>query len=392
MNQLASHHPEQADAEYSANVVSGARAILMVTGGELCGARMNLVRGKTYSVGGDETYDIVLRGAVVDGSSMQITVNADRVIVTHSDRDESSVAAYHDELSFGSSTFAILQSEELSTRSLLAASMPVDADLFDNMDGVACANADAANIATPVDVLSANDTRGKRQHRFMRPLVYSALIMVVGGLSVFAYSVWQGGAFTKSVAAIIPVESLLADAGFEHLHVDRSTNTAVISGYVQSRQDALSLAQLVAAQGESVLNRVKVDAEIRDQIENVLRVNGIVGLVESIGNGAFVANTQLPLGSQLDDLQGLIERDVPSVASFTVNNQVPVVKPVNDPIQLDSGKRVVLVNSEKPSYVVTEDESRYFVGSILPGGYRITNITSGRVLLEKQGKTTELKF
>jgi len=393
VSMLAPHTSDKVTTPVASADLSVARAVLMVTGGELSGARMYLDIGHGYSVGADEVCDIVLRGATVDGSSMQITLRPDGIGVCRSNQNESFDVAYQDELVFGLAKFFIVQTDEPANLPLDASAKPIHADLFHSLEDVTPANAAAVDIFTPVPEELAANRASTGVRRLLRPVLY-AVVVVALGLIVVAAALWQRGSFSQPVVKTIPMESLLADAGFGHLEIDRSTSMTFISGYVQSRQQALSLAKVIATQSEPVLNRVQVDAEIKDQIENVMRVNGVVGLVESSGNGAFIANTQLPLGNKLDSLQGLIESDVPSVASFSINNQLPELplESTNDSVQLDSGKRVVLVNSEKPSYIVTTDQSRYFVGSILPGGYRITDITNGRVLLEKQGKTTELKF
>lgn len=397
---LAPYNPDKAGTQNAVASLSVSRAILMVTGGELSGARMYLDIGRTYTLGIDEGYDIVLRGAVLDGSSLQITLNPNDINIVDSASSDSVDVAYHDELNFGSGTFFIVQSDELAKPLQSTSTKPMDALLFNNIEDAMPANAAAAGAIPSVEPNQSHsgvNTASIGSRRFLRPALYAMAIAAISVIVATALS-WQGARFTAPVAIAQPLELSLANAGFGHLDVDRSGATIIVSGYVQSRQQSLDLANAIAVQGEAALNRVQVDEEILTQIENVLRVNGVVGLIEAQGNGAFIANTQLAQGSKLDGLQGLIERDVPSVASFSVNNQLPMLvpepapEPTNVSVQLDAGKRVVLVNSEKPSYIVTEDQSRYFIGSILPGGYRITDITNGRVLLEKQGKTTELKF
>lgn len=391
MTQLASHNSSDTTRVAPESNVSVGRAILVVSGGELSGARMDLDVGQTYSIGADERSDIVLRGAVADGSSMQVTLKRDGISVQYSDRRDVVQMAYQDKLTFGSGQFFIVQNDESSKLSPDTSANPIDTNLFNDMQDATPANAaDVGTVAEPLAKPVDEKAHNTEARRFLRPVAYASFIVLIC-IGVGAAVLWQSGRFSAPVVAIVPFESTLADAGFEQLSVDRSSGTTVVSGYVQSRQQALDLADVIRTHSEPVLNRVQVDAEIKDQIENVMRVNGITGLVESTGNGVFIANTQLPLGAELDSLQSLIENDVPSVATFTVNNQLPL-EPQSDSLQLDAGKRVVLVNSEKPSYVVTEDQSRYFVGSILPGGYRITDISDGRVLLEKKGKTTELKF
>lgn len=403
----ASHSPVNPKLEKPVVMPMIDQAILIVTAGAQSGARMNLEIGRTYSVGVDESSEIVLRGAVSDTSSMHISLSSEGLQVSD-DNNQDIAAAYHDELNFGSARFFIVKNNEPAALSVATPNNAIQGEPFKTDDNAAPANADEITTDTAasqspqleIDEPLVEQERAHVRNRFIRPLLYAGGIVAIGFAS-FAGFLWQSGSFEKSIAAAAPVEFYLAEAGFDYLNVERKSDITVITGYVQSRQQALNLAQVIAqvdaVNASAVLNRVLVDAEIQDQIEDVLRVNGIAGLVESLGEGAFVANTQLPLSAKLNGLQGLIESDVPSIASFSINNQIPDLpfvepEPKNESIELDSGKRVVLVNSDKPAYVVTQDESRYFIGSILPGGYRITDILNGRVLLDKQGKTTELKF
>jgi len=363
------------------------QAFLMVTSGVLKGARMKLEMDRTYSVGSDENSEVVLRGAVSDGSTMQIALSAEGVGVT--EYNKTKLLSFHDELSFGSARFFIVQSDVQSSLTLQTSNRSVPSEVKHNIVDAGLANSNTAELNSSA-------------RRFVRPILYAAAI-AAAGIAISALVLEPADTQHKPVPEIATIESALDANGLGHLQVNRSQNSTVLAGFVQTRQQALTLANLLADRNEPLINRVQVDAEIQEQIENVLRVNGVAGLVEAMGNGVFEAYTQLSPGSKLDGLQSLIERDVPSVTSFTVNNQLPEqpadlapdslpVEPKADFVQLDSGKRVVLVNSDNPAYLVTEDESRYFVGSILPGGYRITDILDGRVLLDKQGETTELKF
>lgn len=358
------------------------QAILIVTSGPQSGARMSLAFGNTYTIGVDQSSEIVLRGAVSDASLMQITITANGVTGIDSAGKAFNVN-YQDEISFGSARFFIVKNNEsvnqVTSCEVLANAVPADEQAVSEREQV-------ASLAT------------KTKHRLFRPVLY-ATVIVASAMAALTFNSWQGGHHYERTVAYAPLESHLADEGFGHLQVDRSRGNTIVTGYVPSRQQALNLAQIIETNDEVVLNRVSVDEEVKDQIEDVLRVNGISALVESLGNGAFVANTQLSNASKLESLQSMIETDVPQIASFSINNQLPV-PPLDevvhdaekDLVQMDSGKRVVLVNSESPAYVVTTDQSRYFIGSVLPGGYRITSILDGRVLLDKQGKTTELKF
>ncbi len=58
----------------------------------------------------------------------------------------------------------------------------------------------------------------------------------------------------------------------------------------------------------------------------------------------------------------------------------------------DPGKRVASIVPGATPYVVTADGTRYFLGALLPSGHRLAAITETEVMLEKDGKSSPLKF
>jgi type III secretion protein D len=58
----------------------------------------------------------------------------------------------------------------------------------------------------------------------------------------------------------------------------------------------------------------------------------------------------------------------------------------------DPGKRIASLVQGDPAYVVTADGARYFVGSMLPSGHRITAVDTQSVTLERDGRQSTLNF
>jgi hypothetical protein len=57
-----------------------------------------------------------------------------------------------------------------------------------------------------------------------------------------------------------------------------------------------------------------------------------------------------------------------------------------------AAKRVVSVNEGPPAFLVTADNSVYFVGATLPEGHKIMSIKNGAVTLERDGEQIVMTF
>jgi len=65
----------------------------------------------------------------------------------------------------------------------------------------------------------------------------------------------------------------------------------------------------------------------------------------------------------------------------------PVVPMTDDP-----NKRIASLVPGEPAYVVTADGARYFVGAMLPSGWRLSQVAGQSVTLERDGRLTTLQF
>ena len=114
-----------------------------------------------------------------------------------------------------------------------------------------------------------------------------------------------------------------------------------------------------------------------------------------IGEGVVSVNT---VTDDLDLLQRIEEnvyRDVSDLQELELINEPPVKEEeVPDANRLDDipGKRIVMIVASEPTFIQTEDGSRYFEGSILPSGHLITAILDEKVQLLLDGKQIELSF
>ncbi len=220
------------------------------------------------------------------------------------------------------------------------------------------------------------------------------LAMVLGPLLVCGFFLgWTYSGYQNEPVVVPTLTSVLEEPEFEGLTVSAIDDTKTLTGQLQSRAQAKRLDFMLKALPEKVDNRTHVAEQLLAQIKDIFRVNGEAIKASFTANDKVLVETRIANPERLEHLREVVMRDVPEMPGLVINNQPPasVLKPGNAPI-VEPGKRVALVVSDEPAYVVTEDASRYFVGAILPSGHRIRAIEDGRVSLEMQGLITELKF
>jgi type III secretion protein D len=97
----------------------------------------------------------------------------------------------------------------------------------------------------------------------------------------------------------------------------------------------------------------------------------------------------LPQDRQIE-LTALLKRDLPALKN--VEYQMDNRRGDRDLQYFFSTSRSGLATyvDGNPGYIVTQDQTRWFVGSVVPTGHKILGIGGGRVIFERQGLVEEL--
>ena len=220
------------------------------------------------------------------------------------------------------------------------------------------------------------------------------LSMVLGPL--LAYGVFLSWKYSDNQIAPVVVPSLasvLEEPEFAGLSVSATDDIKTLTGRLQSREQAKRLDVMLKALPEKIKNHTHIADQLLAQIHEIFRVNDETVEANFTADGKLLVETRIANPEKLEHLRDVVIRDVPALPELVIDNQPPpsALKPGQAPV-VAPGKRVALVVSDEPGYVVTEDDSRYFVGAVLPSGHRIRAIEDGRVSLEMEGLITELEF
>ena len=137
---------------------------------------------------------------------------------------------------------------------------------------------------------------------------------------------------------------------------------------------------------------VKVDEALTRDVTEVFRVNGVAVQARLTGPGRIEAEAAEPDATRLARAEGVVRRDVRGLEQLDVRNSATPPPPPAPPVPDDPGKRIASLVQGEPAYVVTADGARYFVGSMLPSGHRITAVEKQSVTLERDGRSSTLNF
>ena len=255
-----------------------------------------------------------------------------------------------------------------------------------------------ADSETDQNIVSSNHLSAAPEQQRKRVFVGAAQsiagILVLGG-AAWAYTNAETETPVKINDVVTGVEFDLEKGGFSDLNVVlEDDNTIAINGYLQHRSD-LHKAREQVQTNEFLDWDVKLGESLAESVGSVYRVNGIAAEVAVIGEGVVSVNT---VTDDLDLLQRIEEnvyRDVSDLQELELINEPPVKEEeVPDANRLDDipGKRIVMIVASEPTFIQTEDGSRYFEGSILPSGHLITAILDEKVQLLLDGKQIELSF
>jgi type III secretion protein D len=155
----------------------------------------------------------------------------------------------------------------------------------------------------------------------------------------------------------------------------------------RTRLDAWLVARQVTASVE-----VQVDETLVRDVTETFRINGVAVRANVAGPGAVAVEAAERDADKLARAEEVVRRDVRGLQTLAVRNTAaPLPKPV-PPVPDNPGKRIASLVPGEPAYLVTADGSRYFVGSMLPTGHKITEIAAQSVTLEREGEQTTLNF
>jgi len=232
----------------------------------------------------------------------------------------------------------------------------------------------------------------KRGFNFMTAL--ATLCVVVGGIVTYV-NYGQSNEPPKPDASKL-VAAELERGGYAGLSVALLENDSVlVNGFLDSRAELVEVRTLLQSSSNTTIEwDVRLGETLVDSVQSVFQVNGIEATVESVADGSVLVQTNSDDLALLERIEKVAYADVANLKHLELANTIPVVaeepEPENNSIDSIPGKRIVLI--VKDEYILTEDGSVYYTGSVLPSGHKVLAILDKKIQVELNDSQIELTF
>jgi len=186
----------------------------------------------------------------------------------------------------------------------------------------------------------------------------------------------------------------LNERQYDSVTLAKDGEVITLNGRVSRQEQLIEIDRFVSDHQAISRGNIVVEELLENAVHDVFRINGIEAEIEFNANNVLVVTTAVP-DESLEKVKNILATDLPLLKSLEfINTPPPLPLPQEKPaaVREDVGKRVAMVVSGDPAYVLTQDSTRYFVGSILPSGHRVLRIEEGRVTLALNGEETKLQF
>jgi type III secretion protein D len=191
------------------------------------------------------------------------------------------------------------------------------------------------------------------------------------------------------------INSVLIEKGFETLTVERTqSGEYLIKGFLMTNRERSALENIVDEYQIPARLELTTGDQIAREVSDLYRVNGIDVDVKTIGPGTAIVTTSFPDTKRLDRVKSLALQEIPSLTSLETEyfntNQEDKQELVANYDKKD--KRITMVVDGARPYIMTADQSKYYIGALLPTGHKVIEIQNQTVMIEKEGKISTLKF
>ncbi|MGB3471678.1 MAG: hypothetical protein WBA51_12720 [Erythrobacter sp.] len=249
---------------------------------------------------------------------------------------------------------------------------------------------DVGEAALPTNIterieLRTQPLRSRYSETLSSPLT---LLMAAALMLVIAGGTWFG---TRLLAATGPttgsVYNELIELGYGRLTVERANNGTglAIVGLVPGEDDLLRLKSWAASEHPDLSLGVATLDSAAEAADNLLAAQSVDASVMPDGETGLLIETEFLPKDRKTELEALLKRDLPRVRSFTFKasadrGESDLAYFFNAP-----GYGAASFVAGDPSYIVTEDGTRWFAGANLPTGHTIIEIRENNVTVERDG-------
>jgi type III secretion protein D len=203
------------------------------------------------------------------------------------------------------------------------------------------------------------------------------------------------------------IASVIRDLRLDDVRADIAPDgTEALVGTVPDDATLAELGRTLGSMGLHPTLRVASGERLVQDVREVFRVNGIRVTARYEGRGVVHVDGVPGDDTRMEGIRGYALHDVAGLADLRVDPAPPPAPVAHDEARSAAtadppaatpeeaaAKRIAAVVDGSPSYVATADGSRYFVGALMPQGYRITAIEGSQVTVRTaKGESLTLDY
>ncbi|MEM7701896.1 MAG: hypothetical protein AAF251_08170 [Pseudomonadota bacterium] len=242
----------------------------------------------------------------------------------------------------------------------------------------------ATNLVERIE-LRTQPVRNRHASKFTSPLVLlvaAATILFLASAAWFATARLSGNGPSR---ADLGVE--LANIGYPTLSIERARYGGGLSvvGLVSGEDDIARLKDWSETEHPDVTLGVATLQSAAEAADNLLAAHNVDADVFPDGTRDLLIESEFLPQDRKVELEALLKRDLPRVGIFTFANSAERGESDLAYFFNAPGYGAASFVSGDPSYIVTEDGTRWFEGANLPTGHTIIAILGNRVTVERDG-------
>ena len=232
----------------------------------------------------------------------------------------------------------------------------------------------------------------------LRKTLFGVSVFCVAIATLSAIYVVTGSLFIVNADSQPGIEKFLAklkEPQYNSLNYKLADDnkTYIVTGTIENRELRTDLLDSARTTGTPVQLEVQLNSEFIETIEDIFRVNGVPARAQVNDTGKIEVVTRTANLEKLESISMLVKTDLPQASTMEVNNTIPNTVVKESAAEMtDPNKRITLISAGANAYIMTEDNSRYFVGAMLPSGHKVEEIRNDEVIVSKNGKRQSLKY
>jgi type III secretion protein D len=220
------------------------------------------------------------------------------------------------------------------------------------------------------------------------------LIVVIGVISTVMASLSRTE--KVSVSTQESIQTLLIESGFQSLNIKQEDAAQFsINGFVMTYKEKALLEKLIDERDLPVMLDLEVGDQLAMEVRELFRINGIEVMADVMQEGEVKITADTHNAKEFESIKDIALKEIANLKSLNIeltesDGESQTIG--SDMSYSETDKRITMVVGGNPAYILTADQSKYYVGALLPSGHKIVEIVDQQVVLEKQGKQKTLEF